>query len=182
LAAYGRGAILAGVNDSTGTYDRKFDLGDILMDILIVSDGTYIIAAGTKVLVIKEQQIDPEDPTRVIWYERMYYDDFVCKLDPTDFQTIWMHQFPRSSDTYIYAHTPIISGDWIIVGDDSGNVFAFNGRNRADNWGNSLGQGVRLSMAASKNYIYLNEGCSPKGDQNIPAKFKFIDINTGNSL
>lgn len=183
LGAYVRGAVLSIVDDKTGQTTGKMDWGNMRMDILSVFDGKDLIISGQTVAVYTERWVDPRDPTKVYIIEKEVPKSLVSRVDPNSLNPDWRTYPYTYQDGEIYAHTPIVSGDWIITGADAGMIYAYNQRDATKNWSRKLAIGVRLCMAASENYIYLNEGDTPPNCcPDRKAKFKVIDIDTGRVL
>lgn len=183
LGAYLTGAILAAVDDSTGTTKAIFDLGNMRMDILTVYDGTDIIISGQTVAIYTRKWVDPRFPDKVYYIHEEVPKSLVCRINPDDLSTKWKTYPTTYENGEIYAHTPIVSGDWVITGADGGMIYAYNKKDATKNWRYQQAIGVRLCMAASENYIYLNEGDTPPNCcPDRKAKFKIIDIDSGRTL
>lgn len=183
LGAYIRGAVMVAIDDSTGSTRQTFDMGNMRMDILTVYDGTDIVISGQTVAVYLEKWVDPRDPNNVIIIHREVPKSLVCRLNPDDLSTKWKSYPTVYNSGEIYAHTPIVSGDWMMSGADGGMIYAFNKKDATKNWRYQLAIGVRLCMAASENFIYLNEGDTPPNCcPDRKAKFKVIDIDSARTL
>ncbi len=193
LGAYLRGAVYVAVDDDTGDVVDELDYGDMRMDILTVyHNGEIIISGKTSQVYVRREEWPPG--SGVIWE---IYDEepinHIARLDPETLKTKW-RKYPRvyemrsGLETEIYAHSPVVSGDWILTGSDQGMIYAYNTKNPLKNWNYQLAvgsngpQGVRVCMATSDNYIYLNTGDTPPNCSACNAKFKIIDIETGSEL
>jgi outer membrane protein assembly factor BamB len=183
LGAYIRGADLAVVSDLDGTRVNLLDWGNMRMDILTVFKGNELILSGQTVAVYVKPVPDPRDPTKVLL---MYYEEpksFVARVNPENLDIISKYYPTIYTNGHIYAHSPIVSGDWIIAGADGGMIYAYNTRDPLKNWSAQLAVGVRLCMAASENFIYINEGDTPPNCcPNKKAYFKVCDITNGRVL
>ena len=182
LGAYLKGAVLVAVDDDEGQVEKKFDLGNMRMDILTVYDGKDIIISGQTVAIYLRRWVDPRDPTKVILVEEEVPKSLVGRINPSDLNVSWKAYPNIYNNGDIYAHTPIVSGDWAINGADGGMIYAYNNKDATKNWAYQLATGVRLCMAASDNYIYLNDGDTPPCCPDKKAKFKVIDIDSGKIL
>jgi outer membrane protein assembly factor BamB len=183
LGAYLKGAVLSVVNDSTGVAENKLDFGNMRMDILTVFDGTDLIISGHTVVEYVDWWVDPRNPERVIPILREVPKNLVCRINPIDLSTNWKTYPYIYNDGDIYAHSPIVSNDWVITGADGGMIYAYNKKDATKNWSYKQAIGVRLCMAASENFIYLNEGDTPPNCcPDRKAKFKVIDIDSGRTL
>lgn len=184
LGAYVRGANLSVISDLDGTRLQKLDWGDMRMDVLTVFKDNELILSGQTVVVYMRPVRDPRDPSRILYYyEEENPKSFVARLNPDSLQVISKYYPTIYTNGHIYAHTPIVSGDWIIAGADEGMIYAYNTRDSLKNWSAKLAVGVRLCMAASENFIYLNEGDTPPNCcPNKKANFKVIDITNGRVL
>lgn len=183
LGAYITGAVMVAIDDSTGATRQTFDMGNMRMDILTVYDGTDIVISGQTVAIYLEKWVDPRDPNKIIIIHHEVQKSLVCRLNPDDLSTKWKSYPTIYNSGEIYAHTPIVSGDWMISGADGGMIYAFNKKDATKNWRYQLAIGVRLCMAASENFIYLNEGDTPPNCcPDRKAKFKVIDIDSARTL
>ena len=182
LGAYVRGATFVSINDSNGSEAGRVDFGNMRMDILTVYHDGEIILSGQKVAVKLEVWEDPRTGAKFL-VEREVPMSLVSRIDPSTLMSKWLTYPQIYNQGEIYAHTPIVSKDWIITGADEGMIYAYNKRDTLKSWSYKLGVGVRLCMAASENYIYLNEGDTPPNCcPGKKAKFKIIDIWSGRVL
>lgn len=183
LGAYVRGADLVVVSDLDGTRINMLDWGNMRMDVLTVFKDNELILSGQTVAVYVRPVRDPRDPERIYLIEYEEPKSFVARVNPDTLEVISKYYPTVYSDGHIYAHTPIVSGDWIIAGADEGMIYAYNTKNTLKNWSAKLAVGVRLCMAASENFIYLNEGDTPPNCcPDKKAYFKVCDINNGRVL
>lgn len=182
LGAYIRGAVFVAVDDSNGTAVDKLDYGNMRMDILTVYDGEEIILSGQSVAVYRRKYVDPRDPRRFYYVEVEEPKSLVARVKPDNLSTEWRSYPTIYGDGHIYAHTPIVSNGWIIIGADEGVVYAYNKKDATQQWAYKMSNGIRLCMAASDNYIYLNEGDTPPNCGSCKAKFKIVEINSGRIL
>ncbi len=193
LGAYHYGSVWTIHNESDGKLIRTVDYGNMRMDMFpILHDDEIIISGLTSSFYTVIREFPPGSGQKFRFTEEKPT-NHIMRIDPDDFSIIW-RKYPRIYEsrsglkTEIYAHNPIVSGDWIIVGSDQGMVYAYNKSNPLKNWeyqlaqGSNGPQGVRLCMAASNNYIYLNTGDTPPNCSSCRARFKIIDIENGNEL
>jgi outer membrane protein assembly factor BamB len=193
LGAYLYGSIWIVLDEQTGKIIRKIDYGNMRMDVLPVLHEDEVILAGlTSAIYYREKEFPPGSGIIIKeQYERPTNN--IIRLNANTLEMKW-HKYPRiysmrsGRGTEMYAHSPIVSGDWIIVGSDQGMIYAYNKKNPLKNWeyqlakGSNGPQGVRTCMATSKNYIYLNTGDTPPNCQSCKARFKIIDIENGREL
>ncbi len=193
LGAYLRGSIYVACDDETGRIVDRLDYGDMRMDIFTVYHDGELIISGKTSQIWNEKIEWPPGSGYFIIKQYVIPKNHIARVDPKTFSTIW-RKYPRLYDmrsglkTEIYAHSPVVSGDWIITGSDQGMIYAYNKKNPLKNWEHQLAmgsngpQGVRVCMATSKNYIYLNTGDTPPNCQSCKARFKIFDIENGSKL
>jgi len=193
LGAYLTGAVFVALSDKDGKVVDRLDYGDMRMDILSVYHNDEIIIAGKTSQIYNERIEWPPGSGNIYLRQREISKNHIAALDPDTLDTIW-RKYPKlytsrsGLQSEIYAHSPIVSGDWIVVGSDQGMIYAYNRNNPLLDWeyqlayGNNGPQGVRVCMAASENYIYLNTGDTPPNCPSCNARFKIIDIETGREL
>ncbi len=184
LGAYLHGAVIVSINDQDGKTSREntLDYGNMRMDILTVYSKGELILSGQSVVIKLRRFRDPVTG-QIILVEVEEPVNIVSRVNPDGLSTGWKVQPYVYGDGYIYAHSPIVSGDWIITGADEGMIYAYNRQNALKGWAYKHAVGVRLSMAASDNYIYLNEGDTPPNCcPGKHANFKIIDIDSGKEL